>query len=96
MDQGGGHQEELAGDVEVETLHGVDVGQVLIGNPGDLDIVDIHLVLLDEMEQKVEGAFEIFDLYFVRHARLPQRPKRNCMARSTMKIWGPERKATRA
>jgi hypothetical protein len=31
----------------------------------DGDVVDVDLVALDEIEQKVEGAFENFELHFI-------------------------------
>ena len=39
------------------------------GDPLDRDVVDIHLVLLDEVEQQIERAFEDleFDFVFLGH-----------------------------
>src|SRR6516162_400101 len=39
--------------------------QILLGDPFDRDVVDVDLVLLDKIKQKVEGAFEDLKLHFV-------------------------------
>ena len=52
------HHEELAREVEVEHLHRLEVGGVLVGDAGDGDVVDVHLVLADEVEQEVERTLE--------------------------------------
>ena len=63
--QVGGHHDELGGEVDVEELEGVDVVEILAGDALDGDGMDVHLVLLDEVEQEVERAFEDFEADFV-------------------------------
>jgi hypothetical protein len=53
-----GHDEELAGDVEIQPAHHFQIRQVLLGDRGDGDVNDLHLVLLDEVQQQIEGTFE--------------------------------------
>ena len=71
--EGGGHDEEVAGDVDVEAVlvaHGsehVDVAHVAVEDAGDGDVVDIQLVALDEIEEKVEGAVIDVQFYAIFH-----------------------------
>ena len=78
VDQRRRHHQELAGDVEVQLLHQVQVLEVLPGDDRDLDVVDVHLVLLDQMNEQIERPFEGLQLdldrlelrledFFVRH-----------------------------
>ena len=62
VDQRRRHHQEFAGDVEVELLHQVQVLEVLLGDDRDLDVVDVHLVLLDQMNEQIERAFERLQL----------------------------------
>lgn len=59
LDEGGGHDEELAGlldvDVGAELLHEGEVLEVLGGEGGDGDVVEVDLAAFDEVEQEVEG-----------------------------------------
>ena len=56
--QGRRHQEKFSGDIEVQTLHGVDGRQVLGGDFRNRDIANIHFMLADEVQQKIERTFE--------------------------------------
>src|SRR5512141_64893 len=58
VDEGGGHHQELARDLEVQRLQHVEVGEVLLGDPGDGDVVDVELLLADQVQQDVEGPLE--------------------------------------
>jgi hypothetical protein len=60
------HHEELPRDVEVQILHQVDVLEVLFRHLEDRDVVDVHLVPLDEMQQQIERALEIIEVDRVR------------------------------
>ena len=56
------HHEVLARDVEVHLLHQLDGLEVLRGDERDGDVVDVHLVLLDEVKQQIERPLEVFEL----------------------------------
>jgi hypothetical protein len=43
----------------------VEVIEILGSDFGDLDVVDVHFLLFDEVEQEVEGTFEERDVDFV-------------------------------
>ena len=60
-----GHDEKLAGEVEVEHPHDLDVFDELRGELREVDLVDVHLLLLDEVEEEVERAFKDLELDFV-------------------------------
>lgn len=54
-----GHDQEIAGHVHIQAVlgksaHGLDVGDVGVGDFGDGNIVNIQLVPLDEIEEQVE------------------------------------------
>ena len=68
VDQRRGHDEELAGDVEVQVLRGPQVGQVLVGDLRHADLVQVHLVLLDQVQEQVEWPLEAVQLDGVRLA----------------------------
>jgi hypothetical protein len=59
--QGRRHHQVLAGDVDVEALHGVEVLEVLLGDEGDRDVEDLELVLAHQVQEQVEGALEHID-----------------------------------
>ena len=58
----GGHDEELAGQLELEVAHGVERVEVLLGDLHDRDVVDIQFVLADQEQQQVQRSFEDLEL----------------------------------
>ena len=66
VDERGGHVDEVGGDVDVELFELVQVIELLGGDFGDLDIVNAHFLLLDEIKQQVQGTFVGGDRDFVR------------------------------
>jgi tryptophanyl-tRNA synthetase len=67
LDQRRCDEEELGGDLEIEVLHEVDLGQVGVDDAGERDLVEIDLLAQDEVEQEVEGALVDRCLHLVRH-----------------------------
>jgi len=65
VDERGGHVDEFGGDVDVLNFELVEVGEVLRGDEGDLDVVDVHFLLFDEVEQEIEGTLVHGDGDFV-------------------------------
>ena len=63
--EGGGHNDELAGDVDVPFPNLLDVLDEFGGQAGEVHLIDIHLLLADEVKQKVKRAFVNFELDFV-------------------------------
>ena len=61
----GSHDEKLAGDVEVELAHDLDVLDELRSERGKVDLVDVHFLLLDEIKQQVERTLEDLEFDFV-------------------------------
>src|SRR5436190_781412 len=57
-----GHDEEVAGDVEVQFLHQVNRVEVLLRDDGDGNVVDVELVLPDQMLQQIERTLEVLEL----------------------------------
>ena len=53
----------------------VEEAEVLLGDGGDRDIVDAHLVLPDEEEEEIEGALEILE---AEEPALPRRASARC------------------
>ncbi len=63
------HDEEFAGDLQIELAHEVNVFDELRGEPREVDLINVHLLLFDEVEEQIERAFEDLELDFVfRHA----------------------------
>ncbi len=59
VEQGGRHQQEVAGLVEVPLGPlGPDVGDELVGDLGERDLGDVELVFGDEAEEQIERALE--------------------------------------
>ncbi len=53
-----GHDEEFAGDVEVQLLNELHIGQVLVRDASDGDLGNVELVALDQIEQEIKRAFK--------------------------------------
>ena len=69
-----GHDEEFAGDFKVEFTHEVNVFDELRGQPGEVDRVNVHFLLFDEVKEQIQRAFKNLELNFVfRHARQPMK-----------------------
>ena len=68
VDQRRGHHQELAGDVEIELLHQLDVLEILLRDHRDGDVVDVHLAGANEVQEQIERTLEgiEFDLVGVR------------------------------
>jgi hypothetical protein len=64
LHQRGGHDEELARRVDVDAarpvhLDATHVLEILVRDRSDGDVVQVHLVLADEVQQQVEGTLEL-------------------------------------
>ncbi len=59
VDQRGRHDQELTRHIQIHLLHQIDVLEVLVRDEGDRNVVDVHLMLLDEVQQQVERSFEV-------------------------------------
>src|SRR6185503_14621530 len=64
--QGRSHHEEFPRDVEVQFAHDLDVFDELSRDFGEVDFVNIDLLLLYEVKKQVEGALEDLKLDFIR------------------------------
>ena len=65
VNQGRGHNQKIAGKREIEFLHDLKILEILPGNQGDRDIVNIDFVLADEVQQKVERTTEGLKLHLI-------------------------------
>ncbi len=65
VDQRGGHVDEVGGDIDVVLFELMDIFQILAGNFGDGDIVNIDVLLANQVEQQVERAFVLFEADFI-------------------------------
>ena len=65
VEQGGRDDEEVADLIQVPAAGALgDVGDELVGDPGEGDLGDVELVLGDQREQEVEGALEHVEVNF--------------------------------
>ncbi len=62
LHEGGGHEQELAGQLDIDARQVAERVEILLGDPGDGDVVDVDLLLADEVEQEIEGALEGVEL----------------------------------
>ncbi len=60
-----GHHEKFAGNLQIELPHEIDVFDELRGEFGEVDFVNVHLLLLDQIKEQIERAFEDLELDFV-------------------------------
>lgn len=67
FDEGGGDQEELGGDLQIEMLQFLDLGEVGIDDARKGDLVQIDLLSQNEMEQEIERTLENGRLNLVWH-----------------------------
>ena len=63
--QRGGHDQKLAGDVEIQHAHDVEIRHVLRRDPLDRDVVDIDLLAPDQIEQQIERPFKHLQIHLV-------------------------------
>ena len=59
------HDDELAGDIDVQFLEGLQIFEVLPGDALDRDVVDVELIALDQIKQEIERALENLELDLV-------------------------------
>lgn len=59
------HDDELGSEVNIEHAEGFDIIQVLAGDAGDRDALNIKLVFFDQIEEQIEGTLEDFQLHFI-------------------------------
>ena len=55
----GRHGDELAGDLHIHPLHFIQIGQILLQNGGDLDILDLYFIFAQQQEDDVQRAVKI-------------------------------------
>ena len=55
LHEGGRDEEELGGDVEIERLHAVELGEVLVDDARERHLPEVDLLLEDQVQQEVEG-----------------------------------------
>ena len=60
-----GHHEKFAGDLQIELAHQVNVLDELGGEAREVDFINVHLLLFDEIKEQIERAFEDLELDFV-------------------------------
>src|SRR5690606_34753069 len=65
LDERGRDEQELAGHVEVEALHPLELGEVAVDDGRQLHLVEVDLLGQDEVEQQVERALEDGGLHLV-------------------------------
>ena len=62
VNQRGRHHQELAREIQIELLHQPEVVEVLLGDERDRNVVHVHLILPNQMNEQIEGAFERLQL----------------------------------
>ena len=67
MDERSRQNEVLAGQIEIEGLHHLEMGQVLLRDEGHGDVVDVELVLPDQVKEKIERPLKDVEFDLVAH-----------------------------
>jgi len=67
VDEGRRQHQVLSGEVEIEGLHHLEMLEILLRDEGHGDVVDVELVLLDQVQQKIEGPFKDVEFDLVAH-----------------------------
>ena len=57
VDQRRRHVDEVSRDVDIQLFELVEIIEILLGDLGDGNIVNVHLLLADQIEQEIERAF---------------------------------------
>ena len=65
VDQVRRHDDELARDIDVQFLEGLQIFEVLLGDPLERDVVNVELIALDQIKQEVERALKNLEPDFV-------------------------------
>jgi hypothetical protein len=58
LDESRCHDKKLTGNIKVEFSHDIKIIEVLTGNFGNGNVVDIQLIFFNEMKKQVKGPFE--------------------------------------
>ena len=74
LDERRGDEQELGGDVEIERVHALDLGEVRVDDLGERDLPEVDLLLEDEVQEEVERALEDRGADLVRHRGRAYRP----------------------
>ena len=89
-----GHDQEVAGELDVELVETLEMLEELVGDRRDGDVENVHLVLLDEVEEQVERAVEGVERDGVGHEkRHPWRSSSRVAQAITSPTRGPCRRA---
>ena len=62
----GRHGDKLAGDLHIHALHFVEIGQILLQNGGDLNILYFDFILAQQQQNHVQRAVEILKRFALR------------------------------
>ena len=49
-----GHDEKLTGDLQIKLAHEFDVFDEFLGDLGQIDLIDVHFLLANEVEQQIQ------------------------------------------
>lgn len=59
----GGDKDKFGGQIDIKAFEGLDIGQKVVGDLGDGDIIDIQFVPFDKEQEEVKGTFKGIDPY---------------------------------
>ena len=60
--QMGGHGNKLTGYLQIQLLALVHPGQVLVQDQGDLDVLDLHFVFAQQVQNKVQRPHKVLQI----------------------------------
>ena len=62
LNQVRGHINEFAGDFQLIGLHGLDGSSILLNEFHDIDIIEVHFIFANQIEQQIQRTFKIIFL----------------------------------
>jgi hypothetical protein len=65
VNQVGRHHDKLARHLDVQRLEGLHELQILLGDPFEGNVVDIHLVPFDQIKKQIQRAFKNLEFNLV-------------------------------
>ena len=63
--QRSGHNQELARDFEIEQAHRIYVFDKLLGQTRQIDLVNVHFLLFNQIKEQIERAFKDLEFYLI-------------------------------
>ncbi len=58
LDKGCGHDQKIAGNIDIHGFHPFDIIQITVGNQRNRDVVDIDFIFSNQIDEKIHRTFK--------------------------------------